>query len=111
MIPYLQEWLKTSTDRGVSSPLYRRSWRDSPLGVHHGLPHRGASPPWATRGAWGRWALSMRRPSLSVLQQWYRGRYLDIPLKRSISLRGGRTEQIIAWRRCAPTSDHDQRNS
>ena len=38
------------------------------------------------------------------------GRYLAILLPRSISLRGGRREQIIAWRRCAPTSDHDQRN-
>ena len=39
------------------------------------------------------------------------GRYLDIPPHDSIRLRGGRSKPIIAGRRSAPTSDHDQRNT
>src|SRR2546422_4441163 len=31
--------------RGVCSSLYWRSWRDSPLEVHHGPTNRGADPP------------------------------------------------------------------
>src|SRR5262249_31223544 len=103
MVLSLQEWLNPSTDRGVSSPLYRRSWRDSPLGVHHGLPHRGASPPLATRGAWRRWLLSLRRPSISVLFQWHRGRYLAIPpqrvVQREIADLDGRVEHQRTARR------------
>jgi hypothetical protein len=38
-----------STARGGSSSLYWRSWRDSPLEVHHDRPGRGADPPPALR--------------------------------------------------------------
>src|SRR5262245_19036582 len=104
MAPSLQAWLNTPTDRGVSSPLYRRSWRDSPLGVHHGLPRRGASPPLATRGAWGRWALSTRWPRVSVLYQWYRGRYLGIP--RNDRSRAVRPSPCYPHTRVADVSEH-----
>jgi hypothetical protein len=39
------------------------------------------------------------------------GGYSDIPLDGSIGLCGGRREKIMACRRCAPTSDHDGRNT
>ncbi len=31
--------------------------------------------------------------------------------QRSIPLQGGRTQETIGWRRCTPTSAHDQRNT
>src|SRR5207249_5441049 len=48
-ISHRQSLLCWSAVRGVSSSLYWRSWRDSPLEVHHGRPWRGADPPRALR--------------------------------------------------------------
>lgn len=36
---------------------------------------------------------------------------LSPPHEASIALRGGQREETISRRRCAPTSDHDQRNA
>jgi hypothetical protein len=96
-----------STHRGPTSLLYWRSWRDflwrdSPLDVNHGPPHRGAGPPrqleaqglkgdsrWGGRGL-GPYLLDLRRreflaPSMKLLapSERYRGGTSNANAQRS----------------------------
>ena len=57
-----QEFVEGSAHRDASSPLYRRSRRNSPLDVHHGPPGRGTGPPQAARSAGGKRVLPLGRP-------------------------------------------------